>query len=154
MKRAMNTKQLLLLFYFVLSNSCNENQSTNSQVSPFDEKTVIAKVIEVYDGDTFLASYKSAKEKIRVLNIDCYETSYGTRLEEQAKKNGISVDSAYQLGIQAKRLADSLLKGFYVSLIRDYNLPNRDVYNRLLRLVLIQGMKYDSIIISKNLNAN
>lgn len=143
----------VILFISLILISCTENQSDNSQTSPFDEYSIVANVIEIYDGDTFLAYYKSVKEKVRVLNIDCFETSYGSRLEEQARKNNIPVDSAYKLGLQAKKLADSLLKNNYVTLNRDLSQSNRDVYNRLLRNVIINGMRYDSIIIARKLNA-
>lgn len=153
MKTIKITINIVILIISLLLICCNDNQSNNSKTSPFDEDSIVAKVIEIYDGDTFLAYYKSIKEKVRVLNIDCFETSYGSRLEEQAQKNKISVDSAYNLGLQAKMLADSLLKSNYVTLKRDLSQPNRDVYNRLLRYVIINGMKYDSIIIARKLNA-
>ena len=62
--------------------------------NPFDDSPASAKVNWIYDGDTFQANIDNFNEKIRILNIDTYEASRGDRLNEQAAKAGISVDSA------------------------------------------------------------
>ncbi len=153
MKSIRQSLIIPIICYSIVLNGCSY-YNNNTEPSPFDKQSATAFVIQIYDGDTFLASNGSVREKVRVLNVDCFETVYGTRLDEQAHRNGISADSAYKLGIQAKILADSLLNGKYVVLYKDNNQPDRDVYQRLLRIVEINGMRYDSIIIARRLNAN
>ncbi|MCX8055284.1 MAG: hypothetical protein N3A67_06430 [Ignavibacteria bacterium] len=119
-----------------------------------DDKEFYAIVNWVYDGDTFDYKYEGVLHKVRVLNIDCYETQINDRLKEQARRNKISVDSALALGLAAKEFAIKNLKGKEVLLIRSTQAPNYDVYNRFLRFVKINGMSYDSLIIANGFNAN
>lgn len=118
-----------------------------------DDKEFYAIVNWVYDGDTFDYKYEGVIHKVRVLNIDCYETQINDRLKEQARRNKISVDSALALGLAAKEFAIKILKGKEVLLIRSSQAPNYDVYNRFLRYVKINGMSYDSLIIANGFNA-
>lgn len=111
-----------------------------------DDKEFFAIVNWVYDGDTFDFKYEGNIHKVRILNIDCYETQINDRLQDQAKKNKISVDSALALGLAAKEFAIKTLKGKEVLLIRSTQAPNRDVYDRYLRYVKINGISYDSLI--------
>ena len=105
------------------------------------------------DGDTWYYYYNNKKYSVRVLNIDCFETSINDRLAGQASSANISNDSALVLGLKAKALADSLLKRKQIFIKRSYNTQNLDVYNRLLRFCYIDGKKYDSIIIYRRLDA-
>ncbi len=118
-----------------------------------DDKEFYAIVNWIYDGDTFDFKYEGVLYKVRVLNIDCYETQINERLEEQAKRNKISVDSALALGLAAKDFAIKTLKGKEILLIRSLQAPNYDVYNRYLRYVKINGMSYDSLIIVNGFHA-
>ncbi len=135
--------------------TCNDNKNTNnnSEPSPFDESPVDALVTWVVDGDTFFAAIDRDTATIRVLYIDTYETEINERLEGQAKDAGISVDSALALGKEAKNYAIDLLKDETVTLIRDEDEYNKDIYDRYLRAVEINGMRYDSLIKAKGLSA-
>ncbi len=118
-----------------------------------DDKEFYAIVNWVYDGDTFDFKYEGVLHKVRVLNIDCYETQINDRLKEQAQRNKISVESALALGLAAKDFAIKTLKGKEVLLIRSSQAPNYDVYGRYLRYVKINGMSYDSLIIVNGFDA-
>lgn len=136
--------------------SCEENRP-NLVLSDDDgmefpvDSLIFAKVNFVFDGDTFNSRIDGDNYSVRVLKIDCFETSINDRLREQAKKSGISVDSALTLGKTAKSFADSILRGNEVLLIRDKYAPNTDVYDRLLRIVKINGDRFDSLLIENNL---
>lgn len=119
-----------------------------------DDKEFYAIVNWVYDGDTFDFKYEGVLHKVRVLNIDCYETQINDRLLEQAKRNKISPDSALSLGLAAKEFAIQILKNKEVLLIRSTTAPNRDVYDRYLRFVKVNGMSYDSLIKAKGFDSN
>ena len=75
------------------------------------------------------------------------------RLTKQANAGKISVDSALKLGIAAKKFADSIFDGKTVTVERRNYSRNTDVYGRLLRYVIVDGMKYDSLIKAKGLNS-
>lgn len=109
----------------------------------------------IADGDTWYYYYNSKKYTVRVLGIDCFETSINDRLADQAKKAKITEDSALVLGLQAKSLADSLLKNQKILIRKGSSAPNRDKYDRLLRFCFVDSTKkYDSIIISRKLDVN
>lgn len=131
--------------------SCSENPNQNVDPNIPTESHLISTVIDVSDGDTFSIYYKNQKWKVRVLNVDCFEVSKGNRLTEQASKAGISVDSAFKLGLKAKDFAKVTLLNRKVELLRDYREPNIDIYGRLLRITIIDGMRYDSLIKSLGL---
>jgi len=105
----------------------------------------------VYNGSFFAFHYNNELVKVKVLDIECYEASYGFLLEEQAIISGISVDSAYSLGITAKLLADTLILGKEIKMIKGKNYPNYDSWGRLYRFVEIDGMRLDSIMIERKL---
>ncbi len=116
--------------------------------------TATVKCSYVSDGDTWNFYFEDVKYPVRVLNIDCFETSVNTRLEGQAEEVGISIDSALALGLTAKSLADSLLKGKQVFIKKGFASDDRDIYNRLLRKCYINGKAYDSIMQYRKLDVN
>lgn len=100
----------------------------------------------IYDGDTFEFSKDGhGKLEVRILDVDTYETFVGTRLQEQADRNGISLDKALELGNEAKNWARNNILGREIVIYRDGN-RNTDTYDRLLRKVIIDGQSYDSIM--------
>lgn len=143
---------LFLTFLFVFSFQFCEKESepAPSDDTPTEEK-LTTNVIEITDGDTFAIYYKNKKWKVRVLYVDCFETRRGDRLSEQAKKAGISTDSALVLGKKAKDFATEMLLNKKVDLLRDLNEPNLDIYGRLLRITVINGLRFDSLLKVKGL---
>lgn len=141
---------LFLTFLFVFSFQSCEKESAPNDETPTEEK-LTTNVVEITDGDTFAIYYKDKKWKVRVLYVDCFETRRGDRLSEQAKKAGISDDSALVLGKKAKDFATEMLLNKKVDLLRDFSEPNLDVYGRLLRITVINGMRFDSLLKVKGL---
>jgi endonuclease YncB( thermonuclease family) len=142
-------KFLLLLFILV---SCTNNIEYINQCSnPFVDSVAIVVCVAIIDGDTWKFAIGEDLFGIRVLGIDCFETRKGSRLTKQANKSGISIDSALFLGKKAKEFANNLLFMKKITIIRDYNEDNMDVYGRLLRKVYINQMSYDSLLIINHL---
>lgn len=133
------------MFLLVILYSCSENTTTVQNDVP-SEAVLQTTVIEITDGDTFGIYYKNQKWKVRVLYVDCFEIKKGDRLAEQAKKAGISIDSALSLGLKAKDFAKKVLLNKKVELFRDFKEPNLDIYGRLLRITIVDGMRYDSLL--------
>ncbi|MFN3306422.1 MAG: thermonuclease family protein [Candidatus Kapaibacteriota bacterium] len=146
-------KFFLLLIVLVLLSRCSDNPNTVSDPNTPTEPWMQTRVIDISDGDTFSIYYKNQRWKVRVLYVDCFEVTKGTRLAEQASRAGISIDSALALGLEAKNFAKKILLNKKVELIRDYKEPNLDVYGRLLRIAVVDGMRYDSLIKAKGLAA-
>ncbi|MCX7908254.1 MAG: thermonuclease family protein [Ignavibacteria bacterium] len=137
---------VLVVFSSFLFYSCGEDSSPIVDPNTPTEPILQTTAIDISDGDTFSIYYKNQKWKVRVLYVDCFETSKGNRLTEQARKAGISVDSALALGLKAKEFAKKTLLNKKVELHRDYKEPNLDTYGRLLRVTYIEGKRYDSLL--------
>ncbi len=150
------------IFSGLLLNACSEPNNSSWGVNPDDNTNspdslshALVTCTYIADGDTWYFNYNSEKYTVRVLGIDCFETSINDRLSDQAERAKITEDSALILGLKAKSLADSLLKNQQVLIRKGSSAPNRDVYDRLLRFCFVDSTKkYDSIIISRKLDVN
>ncbi len=149
---------ILLLLVGLLS--CKTEQVTGPTTcpvcaNPLLDSSAQVTVSSVTDGDTFSFIERNEKINIRILGIDTYETRHGARLDSQAVHAGITIDSAYVLGIRAKVFADSLLNNRIVLLYRDPKQPNFDTYGRLLRHVFFTegglSIDYGSLMLQKKL---
>ena len=139
---------LITIIIFLIS--CEEDDPVYPKPDiPDSLKYVIPKYI--YNGSTFAFVYNDKIIKTKILDIECFESQKGMILEEQATRSGISSDSALALGIKAKALADSLILGKEIKIIRDSTRIDYDSWGRLYRYVEVDGMRYDSIMIERNL---
>ncbi len=139
---------LITIIIFLIS--CEEDDPVYPKPDiPDSLKYVIPKYI--YNGSTFAFVYNDKIIKTKILDIECFESQKGMILEEQATRSGISSDSALALGIKAKTLADSLILGKEIKIIRDSTRIDYDSWGRLYRYVEVDGMRYDSIMIERNL---
>lgn len=110
--------------------------------NPFIDDSCTMKVYRVVDGDTFEFIIERDTVDVRVLDLDCFESRRGTRLNEQAASVGIDSEVALLIGQAAKTFATNYLVGKNVKLIRDRNESNIDTYARLLRKVYVDGKRY------------
>ncbi|MBS1904020.1 MAG: thermonuclease family protein [Bacteroidetes bacterium] len=150
---------LLVIIATALFVGCS-NTSTSPvtqyvEVDPLLDSATVVTVHRVVDGDTFDFLIGRDTIDIRILGMDAFETRHGARLDSQAARAGISVDSAYARGLRAKAFADSLLSGQKALLTRDFSEPNFDTYNRLLRNVYYydgtKTKKYSDLLIQMGL---
>lgn len=91
--------------------------------------------IRVVDGDTLKGTYKGQKEYIRILRIDCHETSYNSRADFQHKLYNLPYDEIYRRGQKEKEYLQSL-----IDTNRNYIFfedKGKDKYNRTLAEVYI-----------------
>ncbi|MDP4237040.1 MAG: thermonuclease family protein [Bacteroidota bacterium] len=152
MKQIVYPTILFVLFSF----GCRNNpESVTVTVDPLLDSTAKVEVGRVIDGDTVVVGFGRDSFSVRILGIDAFEIKHDARLDSQAVKAHISVDSAYALGQAGKKFADSLLAKQNVLLVRDYDQPVFDTYNRLLRHVFYyQGSQtndYGMLLIQKGL---
>jgi micrococcal nuclease len=130
------------LFFLAFIALININLYSN----PFVDDTATVKITKVFDGDTYGFNYKNEFFKIRLLGADTYETSINDRLEKQAEKMGIKVKTALSRGLKAKSFAEKILLNKKVKIVRDKNEKNQDIYNRLLRYVLIDDVSFNTLM--------
>ena len=147
------TSLITALFLLYGFSTQRETQQTECK-NPLIDSIAVVKCISIIDGDTWKFKLGRDVFSVRVLGIDCYETKHNARLQKQADRHGITKDSALILGLRAKKIADSLLTGKEIIIIRDFKESNFDVYNRLLRHCYFEGMiNYAELIKLQGLNA-
>lgn len=134
---------LILLVAIVFAvKSCKEvtNAPTEPKFSnPFIDDSTTVKVYRVVDGDTFEFIIERDTIDVRVLELDCFESRRGTRLNEQAAQVGLDPEVALIIGQSAKTFATNYLVGKTVSIVRDRTQDNFDSFARLLRKVYVDG---------------
>lgn len=130
--------------------SCSEPCNCPEYQNVFTDYKSTATINYVTDGDTFKILTDNETVIIRLLGIDCFETRNGTRLNEQAQKANISVDSAYSIGQATKQYTIDVLLNQSVVLLRDSNEINIDVYGRLLRHVVLNDSMFSDMLRVRN----
>lgn len=115
-------------------------------ITAYNSNVVVHRVI---DGDTFEFIEDNTPFRVRVLNLDTYESANNSRANKQAKELNIPLDSVISRGKRAKEYAKNLLENKKVHLIRIDK--NQDSFGRLLRQVKINGLSYDSLMIANKL---
>lgn len=102
-------------------------------------------LLKVTDGDTIKALVNGEKESIRLLDIDCYETSKNPRAIWQSEYYHLSVGQVMQKGEYSKqRLKDLLGKR------KDLKLEwsRRDRYRRILGKVYLDDRNINDYMLS------
>lgn len=102
------------------------------------------KVIEIIDGDTF----KTQNDTIRVLGIDAFDKKLKIAVK-QAEFTNKSVIDVIELRERGKSFAMQYLLNQCIDLKDDYK--KRDIYNRRLAYVFIDGVDYSSLILQNEL---
>ena len=103
-------------------------------------------LLKVTDGDTIKALVNGEKESIRLLDIDCYETSKNPRAIWQSEYYHLSVGQVMQKGEYSKqRLKDLLGKR------KDLKLEwsRRDRYRRILGRVYLDDRNINDYMLSE-----
>ena len=102
-------------------------------------------LLKVTDGDTIKALVNGEKESIRLLDIDCYETSKNPRAIWQSEYYHLSVGQVMQKGEYSKqRLKDLLGKR------KDLKLEwsRRDRYKRILGRVYLDDRNINDYVLT------
>ena len=70
----------------------------------------IVNIISVSDGDTIKILYENEKQAVRLLDIDCFETSKNRRAIKQSEYYHISIGEVIKRGMYSKEMLTNLLK--------------------------------------------
>lgn len=132
----------------VLLISCSTGYKDCNPLSDYICEVYVTRIL---DGDTFEFLLNNEPYKVRALGVDAFESKENARLEMQAERSGIKELTALKKGLKAKVLAEKTLLNRKVLIKRDSSERNFDVYNRLLRWIIVDGKRYDSILIKKHL---
>ncbi len=103
----------------------------------------VATIIKINDGDTLSAFVNNENTKIRLLDVDCYETKKNARAKFQQKYYGLSVDEVLKKGKQSRKTLKQLLKDHrYIRV----EWEKRDSFGRILGKVYLDDIKSAGII--------
>lgn len=103
----------------------------------------VATIIKINDGDTLTALVNNENTKIRLLDVDCYETGKNSNTKFQQKYYGLSVDEVLEKGKQSRKILKKLLKDHrYIRV----EWEKRDGFGRILGKVYLDDIKSAGVI--------
>lgn len=103
----------------------------------------VATIIKINDGDTLTALVNNETTKIRMLDVDCYETKKNARAKFQQKYYGLPIDEVLEKGKQSRKILKKLLKDHrYIRV----EWGKRDSFGRILGKVYLDDIKSAGII--------
>lgn len=103
----------------------------------------VATITKINDGDTLTALVNNEDTKIRLLDVDCYETKKNKRAKFQQKYYGLTVDEVIKNGKQSRKILKKLLKDHrYIRVEWD----KRDSFGRILGKVYLDDIKSAGVI--------
>jgi micrococcal nuclease len=127
---------LIIIGLFVFKRSNRLTQTLNTDPKTDFDLSEPALVKYVFDGDTLEVELAGKTERVRLIGIDSPE------LENSQKKADCYAD-------EAKQEMKKLVSGKQVLLKSDQTQDNRDMYNRLLRYVYLNGLNINIKMISE-----
>lgn len=111
----------------------------------FADTRVPIKIIKITDGDTIEAKIANNKFKVRLIGIDCFETSKIHRAYKQAYLNNLSVEDVVLKGKFSKDYLEKLYKDRQSNNIY-LDFKGIDIYGRALGIVY-----FDDLDVNQNL---
>lgn len=103
----------------------------------------VATIIKINDGDTLTALVNNEDTKIRLLDVDCYETKKNKRAKFQQKYYGLTVDEVIKNGKQSRKQLKNLLKDHRYIRVK---WEERDSFGRILGKVYLDDIKSAGVI--------
>ncbi len=103
----------------------------------------VATIIKINDGDTLSAFVNNETTKIRLLDVDCYETKKNKRAKFQQQYYSLSYDEVLEKGKQSRKILKKLLKDHrYIRV----EWEKRDSFGRILGKVYLDDIKSAGVI--------
>jgi len=98
----------------------------------------VATLTDILDGDTLSAVIHDENIKIRLLDVDCYETTKNKRARFQHEYYGLSYDEIIENGNKSKEKLKKLLKDHRYIRVK---WKSRDSFGRILGHVYLDDIK-------------
>jgi micrococcal nuclease len=99
-----------------------------------------ATILRVVDGDTLRILYKADDIKIRLIGIDCPESSPNQRAKKESERTGQDLEAINSMGKRATEFVMTLVKpGDKVTI--EFDVEKKDKYKRLLGYVYLSNGK-------------
>ena len=124
-----------IIFYALLS--------ANLMITSVFAFEFVATITDIQDGDTLSALVNNEDTKIRLLDIDCFETKKNARAKFQHEYYNLSFDEIIEKGKQSKKILENTLQNHrYIRVKWD----KRDSFGRILGNVYLDDIKSVGII--------
>lgn len=130
-------KKIIIILCCILSvGSCEANQNVRQKIE----------IIAVKDGDTVEALLDGRKIRIRLDNIDCFETSVNLRIYKQAYLHHLRLEEVGQYGCRSKHILQKLL---FDNKDNIYFLPSsqKDKYGRRLGTLFVNNLNVNQYML-------
>lgn len=103
----------------------------------------VATIIKINDGDTLTALVNNENTKIRLLDVDCYETKKNKHAKALQQYYGLPYDEMISKGKQSRKTLKQLLKDHrYIRV----EWEKRDSFGRILGKVYLDDIKSVGVI--------
>ena len=115
----------------------------NLMITSVSAHEFVATITKISDGDTLTALVNNEETKIRLLDVDCYETKNNARARLQQQYYGLSVDEMVEKGKQSRKILKKLLKDHRYIRVK---WEKRDSFGRILGNVYLDDIKSAGVI--------
>lgn len=139
-------------FFIIIEEVCNTDllgineEENNKTTKPIPIPSSSYKVSEITDGDTVKITKNGEEIKVRLVDIDCFETSANPRGKWQAEHYNKSIDEVIKLGKQSKEILQDFVNqqadGKVVLVDR-----GKDKYKRTLGVLYIDGVNVNDYML-------
>ena len=103
----------------------------------------VATITKINDGDTLTALVNNEETKIRLLDVDCFETKNNARARLQQQYYGLSHEEMLEKGKQSRKILKKLLKDHRYIRVK---WGKRDSFGRILGNVYLDDIKSSGMI--------
>ncbi len=130
-------KQILILSIVILNLFYNKVYANNK---------IPVTVIKIKDGDTIDVKLKKNNNSfsIRLIGIDCYETSKIYRSYKQAYTNNLSVDKVVEKGVFSKQFLEELYQNSNQQVFLEF--MGLDRYKRVLGIIYFGNINVNELM--------
>jgi len=144
----------LLVFLLVAGIGCSNTEPFDNSSLPAPmrtestEKSSVAKITKVIDGDTMDVRFKDGStDRVRLLGVDTPETNAKNKPNEYG--NITDLKCLTRWGNKSDDYAKKILDGREVLLVFDEEAGERGYYGRLLAYIEIDGYDFNESLISR-----
>ena len=115
----------------------------NLMITPVWSHEFVATITKINDGDTLTALVNNEDTKIRLLDVDCYETQKNKHAKALQQYYGLPYEEMISKGKQSRKILKKLLKDHRYIRVK---WEERDSFGRILGNVYLDDIKSAGVI--------
>ena len=135
-KKSLLMKQIFILLIVILNLFSNKVYAVNK---------ISVTVVKIEDGDTINVKLKNNNSfSVRLIGIDCFETSKIYRSYKQAYTNNLSIDKVIEKGILSKQFLEELYQNSNQQVFLEF--MGLDKYKRVLGIIYFGNINVNELM--------